>query len=172
MQLTRWIVADDAALLSPLMTQSTLPPAGSDTHTASDDDPREGGEPITLLHVEPDAGSTELLAELLAAFAPDSSVRSADGMAAALDTADAVDCIVTEQRLPDGSGVELLERLHERGIDIPVVFYTTCRDAETEVRALNAGADAYFSKRPERGQYYRLIERLRDLVDESDESDE
>ena len=34
--------------------------------------------------------------------------------------------------------------------------------------ALDAGADAFFAERPERGRYDRLIERLRGLVEGDD----
>jgi DNA-binding response OmpR family regulator len=150
------------------MTDSTQPPTASDaqtdTHGAAGDDPAEGEASVVLLHVEPDADSASLLAAFAEGFADGSAVRSVDGMAAALDAADAADCVVTEQQLPDGSGVELVERLRARGNDVPVAFHTTCREPETEARALDAGADAFFAKRPERGRYDRLVDRLRRLV--------
>lgn len=146
----------------PPMTDPTRTPTApddrTDTHTVGAS--TEDEDPVVLLHVEPDERS----AELLTAFADGSTVRSVDGMAGALAAADAVDCVVTEQRLPDGSGIELVERLRARGSDVPVVFHTTCRRAETEARALDAGADAYVPKRPEYGQYDCLLERLRGLV--------
>ena len=151
------------------MTRSTPSPAGTvprtGTHAAGDDAPRDGAAPAAVLHVEPDDGSAELLSALLAVFADDSAIRSVDGVAAALDVPDGVDCIVTEQRLPDGSGIELLERLRARSADVPVVFYTTCHDAATEARALDAGADGYFTKCPAPAQFRCLVERLCDLVD-------
>jgi DNA-binding response OmpR family regulator len=149
------------------MTDFTRSPTASDAqtdaHTAGGD-PTEDDGSVVLLHVEPDARSAELLAAFAERFADGFVVLSVDGMGAALDAVGAVDCVVTEQRLPDGSGVELVERLRERGSDVPVAFHTTCRERETESRALDAGADAYFSKRPERGQYDRILERLRGLV--------
>jgi DNA-binding response OmpR family regulator len=153
------------------MTDHTPPPTApdgrTDAHTTAGD-PAEGDAPVVLLHVEPDADSASLLAAFAEGFADGSAVRSVDGMAAALDAADAADCVVTEQQLPDGSGVELVERLRARGNDVPVAFHTTCREPETEARALDAGADAFFAKRPERGRYDRLVERLRRLVDRDD----
>lgn len=151
-----------------LMTDSTRSPTASDaqtdTQTAAGGDPSEDGGPVVLLHVEPDAGSVELLAAFAERFVDGFAVRSVDGMAAAVDAVDAVDGVVTEQRLPDGSGVELVERLRERGSDVPVVFHTTCRAAGTEARALDAGVDAYFTKRSKRGQYDCILERIRGLV--------
>ena len=140
----------------------TAPDDRTDAHTTGAS--TEDEDPVALLHVEPDERSAELLTAFAERIADGSTVRSVDGMAAALAAADAVDRVVTEQRLPDGSGIELVERLRARGSDVPVAFHTTCRGAETEARTLDAGADAYFAKRPECGQYDRLLERLRGLV--------
>ncbi|MDZ5812700.1 response regulator [Halorubrum sp. AD140] len=129
------------------------------------DGPAEGGGSVVLLHVEPDARSAELLAAFADRFADRFAVRSVGRMAAALDAVDEVDCVVTEQRLSDGSGVELVERLRGRGSEVPVVFHTTCRERATEAAALDAGADAYFSKRSERGQHDCVLDRIRGLLD-------
>lgn len=149
------------------MTDSARSPDSPDARTDSRpgrDDPAGDDGSIVLLHVEPYERSAELLGAFAERFADGVVVQSVGGAAAALDAIDAVDCVVTEQRLPDGSGVELVERLRERGSDVPVVFHTTCPADGTERRALEAGADAYFSKRSEYPQYDRILERLRGLV--------
>lgn len=124
--------------------------------------------PIDVLHVEPDPRSAELLASFAAHAGDRIAVRSVDGVAAALaavDGVDGVDCVVTEQRLPDGSGVELAERLKRDAGNLPVVFHTTCRGERTEARAFDVGADAYFEKQSARGQYERVLDRIRTLVE-------
>jgi len=156
------------------MTEHTAPTASDDTAVDDGTDPDDVADfadddvddpdAVALLHVEPDPRSAELFSAFVDRFADGFAVRSVDGMAAALDAVDEADCVVTEQRLPDGSGVELVERLRERGNETSVVFHTTCREDETEVRALDAGANAYFSKRSERGQYDCILERLRALA--------
>lgn len=137
------------------------------SRTAGDDSAEDDGE-IVLLHVEPDGRSTELLAAFAERFADGFAVRSVDEMGAALDAADAVDSVVTEQRLPDGSGVALVERLRADRPNLPIVFHTTCRSEDAEAKAFAAGADAYFEKRSERGQYGCLLDRVRALVDGDD----
>ncbi|WP_123620482.1 response regulator [Halorubrum sp. CSM-61] len=121
---------------------------------------------IDVLHVEPDPRSTELFATFAAHFADGVSVRTVRGTEAALAAVDDADCVVTEQRLPDGSGVELVDRLRRDGEDLPVVFHTTHRGERVEARAFGAGADAYFEKRPAPGQYERILDRVRTLVEE------
>jgi len=118
---------------------------------------------LDVLHVEPDPRSAELLATFAAHLADGVSVRSVTGVEAALAAVDDADCVVTEQRLPDGSGVELVERLRRDGEDLPVVFHTTCREEDVEARAFSAGADAYFWKLSTRGQYERIFDRVRTL---------
>lgn len=126
----------------------------------------EDSAPIRVLHVEPDPRSTELLETFAARLSAGIAVRSVDGVEAAISAVDGADAVVTEQRLPDGTGVELVERLRRDDRNVPVVFYTTCREELTEARAFGAGADAYFEKRTDGGQPRRLLERIRTLVTE------
>lgn len=140
----------------------------ADTHRADIDAASEDSEPIDLLHVEPDRRSADLL-KSFATHSPDPiAVRSVRGLEAALRAVADADCVVTEHRLPDGSGAELVERLRRDGESLPVVFHTTCRDDEAEARASDVGADAYFEKRSQRGQHKRLLRRVRTLVRERD----
>lgn len=160
----------------PIMTDHTTRPTSdaadlddaAANHSADGDDVAADADATALLHVEPDPRSAELFSVFVDRFADGVAVRSVDGMAAALNAVDEADCVVTEHRLPDGSGVELVDRIRRRGVEVAVVFHTTCREAETEAAALDAGADAYFAKRSERGQYDRVLERLRGLIGDDD----
>ena len=142
----------------------------------------EGGDaPITVLQVEPDARSAELLEAFAARLTDGVRVRSVDRFADALDAVETgvevdgervpVDCVVTEERLPDGCGVDLTERLREAGRRLPVVFHTTYPGEEREPAAFGAGADAYFEKGAERGRFDTIVDRIRGLVDERREGD-
>ncbi|WP_096394779.1 response regulator [Halorubrum trapanicum] len=167
------------------MPDNTSPPsdARADTNAAADrSEPTAAGAaetrhaPITVLQVEPDARSAELLEAFAARLTDRVRVRSVGRFADALDAVEtgvevdgervAVDCVVTEQRLPDGDGVDLTERLREAGRGVPVVFHTTCPGEEREAAAFGAGADAYFEKGSERGRFDAILDRIRALVDE------
>ncbi len=117
--------------------------------------------PVELLHVEPDRGAAEVAAAFFHWSLPTVRVRSVTRLADAASVVDAVDCVVTEHRLPDGTGVELVGRARERGVQTPVLFHTTCHDPLVRSRALDAGADVYVRKRSKRGQYDRLIAAVR-----------
>jgi two-component system, sensor histidine kinase and response regulator len=56
------------------------------------------------------------------------------------------DCIFIDYRLPDGNGVELLQKLREQGIRIPIVSLTGQRDDRIAVELMKAGASDYLSK--------------------------
>lgn len=133
-------------------------------------------EPITVLLVEPDPGCAELFAAFAARADGRFRVNAVRQLADALDAVAAgvrrgdewvaVDCVVAEHRLQQGSGVELVSRLRERGDEVPVVFHTTCPSDDAEAAAFEAGADAYFEKGAGRGRYAALLDRARSLVEE------
>jgi two-component system, response regulator RegA len=55
-----------------------------------------------------------------------------------------VDLAIVGLDLSDGDGVEIVERLHELRIDVPVLVLTADRSLERRTRALEAGADDVF----------------------------
>ena len=167
------------------MTDQTPPPsdARADTTAAADRTETNAAgavsdreAPVTVLQIEPDARSAELFETFAARLTDRVRVRSVERLADGLDAVEtgievdgervAVDCVVTEQRLPDGYGVDLTERLREVGPGVPVVFHTTCPSEEREAAAFGAGADAYFEKGSARGRFDAILGRIRRLVDE------
>ncbi len=64
---------------------------------------------------------------------------------AALASAD-FDAMVLDVMLPDGSGIELLERLRRRGNQTPVVLLTALDQTHDKIRGLDSGADDYLGK--------------------------
>ncbi len=56
------------------------------------------------------------------------------------------DAIVSDLRLKDGSGIDLLVWMKERGLETPVVIMTAFATTETTVHALNLGAVDFLTK--------------------------
>lgn len=56
------------------------------------------------------------------------------------------DCIFVDYRLPDGNGIELLQKLRNQGIDVPIVILTGQNDDRVAVELMKAGASDYLSK--------------------------
>lgn len=55
-------------------------------------------------------------------------------------------CVVADIRLPDMGGMEFLEELTKRGMDMPVIFTADQADIPTVVRAMKAGAVNFIQK--------------------------
>jgi len=57
-----------------------------------------------------------------------------------------VDAVVSDLRLTDGSGIDLLVWMQEKGLERPVVIMTAFATTETTVQALNLGAVDFLTK--------------------------
>jgi two-component system cell cycle response regulator CtrA len=71
------------------------------------------------------------------------------------------DAIVLDLGLPDISGLEVLRALRRARIDTPVIMISVVADAQSKIKALNAGADDYVTLPCNDGE---LIARLRAVV--------
>lgn len=56
------------------------------------------------------------------------------------------DLILLDWMLPDGSGVELLARLRREKIRTPILLFSSKKEVEDKVEALDGGADDYLEK--------------------------
>jgi two-component system, LuxR family, response regulator FixJ len=100
-----------------------------------------------VVHViDDDDGLRESLAFLLRSAALE--VRSFDSATAFLDALPhtAPGCIITDVRMPDMSGIELLRRLKELKIGVPVIVITGHGDIALAVEAMKIGAADFFEK--------------------------
>jgi DNA-binding NtrC family response regulator len=99
-----------------------------------------------LLIVEDDAALSELLASEL--DDQGYTVEVAAGRAAALQSLrrDAPDLVLTDLRLPDGSGFDVLSAALEHGCRPAVVLITAFGSVPQAVEALKAGADDFLTK--------------------------
>lgn len=59
---------------------------------------------------------------------------------------DVYSVIVSDRRLPDGDGTELITFLRERGDDTPAIMLTAAGDISDKVSGLDAGANDYLVK--------------------------
>jgi two-component system, LuxR family, response regulator FixJ len=107
----------------------------------------ENGAVQRIVHViDDDEGLRESLAFLLRSA--ELEVRSFESAKTFLDGLPnaALDCVITDVRMPDMSGIELLRRLKELKIDVPVIVITGHGDIALAVEAMKIGAADFFEK--------------------------
>lgn len=75
-------------------------------------------------------------------------------------------CLVTDLRMPDMSGVELLEKMTERGCMVPAVVITGHGDVPMAVAAMKAGAVDFIEKPFEDEVLVEAIKRAASVLDE------
>jgi two-component system, LuxR family, response regulator FixJ len=96
--------------------------------------------------VDDDEGLRESLAFLLRSAALE--VRSFESAKAFLDALPHAvpGCVITDVRMPDMNGIELLRRLKELKLGVPVVVITGHGDIALAVEAMKMGAADFFEK--------------------------
>lgn len=67
---------------------------------------------------------------------------------------------IIDVELPEGGGIELIEKLRETAPNIPVVAFTAARDPNRYAQALRAGADEVFSMREPIEELVRTARQL------------
>jgi CheY-like chemotaxis protein len=147
--------------------------AASIEERASVDDPdvlaldHRENRPAHVLLVDDDAPLVEILSETLTSGGY-SVARATDGRSAlAAVYRERPDLILTDLHMPDMNGLQLLRQV--RGdlstCQIPVIFLTTDKSLEAEIRALDLGADDYLNKPVEMarllGRVHRALVRAR-----------
>jgi two-component system response regulator FixJ len=70
---------------------------------------------------------------------------SAQAFLASLPDA-SLSCVITDVRMPDTSGIELIRRLKDLKVDIPVIVITGHGDVALAVEAMKLGATDFFEK--------------------------
>ncbi len=75
-------------------------------------------------------------------------VKSFDSAKTFLDALpdESLACVITDVRMPDMSGIDLLRRLKERKVGVPVIVVTGHGDIALAVEAMKIGAADFFEK--------------------------
>jgi two-component system response regulator PilR (NtrC family) len=69
-----------------------------------------------------------------------------------------IDICLTDMRLPDGDGLELVEWMQTNAAEVPVAVITAHGNVETAVKALKLGAFDFISKPLDLGQLRSIVE--------------
>jgi two-component system, NtrC family, response regulator PilR len=99
-----------------------------------------------VLVVDDEADIRELLMLTLSKMGVDADTAETCGEAYEYLKGNAYDLCLTDMRLPDGNGLNILEHISENYPNIPVAVITAYGSAENAVAALKAGAFDYLAK--------------------------
>jgi two-component system, NtrC family, response regulator AtoC len=99
-----------------------------------------------ILVIDDDAGFRELIETILTTegYQVDSAASVADGVR--MGAARQFDAVLTDLRLPDGSGIDVLRWFSEEMPGTPVVMITAYGTIESAVEAVKLGAEDYLGK--------------------------
>jgi DNA-binding NtrC family response regulator len=99
-----------------------------------------------VLVVDDDASIRATLADVLAAAGMQVTVAESGAQALARLGADNPDVVLSDVRMDDIGGLELLRTLHERAPDVDVILMTAYDDMPTVVAAMRDGAAEFLTK--------------------------
>jgi DNA-binding response OmpR family regulator len=99
-----------------------------------------------LLIVDDDSSMRLLLAEYFRRLGFEVEERESGAEALEPATSGRFDCFIFDVTMPEMTGLELLRRLRERGVQTPAMFLTAHDEVEAKVAGFEAGADDYLAK--------------------------
>ena len=104
-------------------------------------------KPIRILHVDDDLSCLKVAQRCLGTQG-EFQIETASSVEKAIERMkkEDFDVIVSDFKMPEKDGLEFLKKLRERGNDVPFIIFTGKGREEVAVKALNLGADGYFSK--------------------------
>jgi FixJ family two-component response regulator len=73
-------------------------------------------------------------------------------------TSDPPCCLILDQRMPDLTGLELVERLRSDGIMLPILLVTACPSPAIVARAAELGIEGVLEKPPDEGDILSFAE--------------
>ena len=131
---------------------------------------RHGGDGaagrLRVLYVDSDCDDITAVKETLSGSTDEFTVtvrETADDALETIGTA-SYDCIVSEHRLPDRDGIELLRAVREQSFDLPFLLFTDDGDESVASDAISAGVTDYVTKTPLSEQTALLRQRITSAV--------
>ena len=119
---------------------------------------------MNILYVEDDSVDMELARRAFRQVDAGFQVISASTVEEALaalahnrESGAQFDLVLTDLRLPDGSGLDILYAIRHAQLPLPVVVLTGQGDEDVAISAIKAGADDYITKR---GDYHRRLPEI------------
>lgn len=124
---------------------------------------KKSSKPLRVLVVDDEPHLRELVELTLLKMGLD--VELSEGVVAAIARLDqgGIDLCLTDMRMPDGSGLDVVRHIDQKGYDIPVAVITAYGSLDNAVEALKAGAFDYLAKPVSLDQLRTLVRSALDL---------
>src|SRR6266705_654343 len=101
---------------------------------------------VHVLHVDDDPDIRLLISASLRDFGYVVATAGTNAEALELAKQYKFDLCILDVRLPDGSGIELCQKIHQLQPGIPVLYYSAYASDEEQEAALSVCGDAYLKK--------------------------
>jgi len=125
-----------------------------------------GSDPIRVLHVDSDPDFAETFTTRLERddrFETGVATSASEGVDRL--TGAEFDCVVSAYGLPDRDGIEFLETIRERGLELPFFLFTGEGSEEIASNAISAGVTDYFGKKSGTEQFPVVTNRIDQAVE-------
>ena len=112
----------------------------------------------SILIVDDEASIRESLQKVLSKAGYQTTTASSGNEAFALLSVQPMDIVLTDLKMPDGDGVELLKNVKKKFADIEVILLTGYGTIETAVEAMKAGAYDFITKPPKKAVVLNTVD--------------
>ena len=123
---------------------------------------------MQILHIEDDPLFADLVSTFLERVNEDFDITTETDPLQALERLDQmnVDCVVSDYDMPNLNGLEVLETVRERNLDVPFILFTGKGSEEIASDAITAGVTDYLQKESGTDQYEVLANRIENAIDQ------
>ncbi len=118
--------------------------------------------PAKILLIEDDPGVTDTLRRVLAEEGHSVVVEKRGDTGLARATAESFHVVITDLKLPGGSGLEIVRQLHAAQPRLPIILVTAFGTTDTAIEAMKHGAYDYLLKPFDMQQMIDLVGRAAD----------
>jgi len=113
-----------------------------------------------ILHVDDEPDIRLLISASLREFGYVVATAGTNAEALTLVQEFKFDLCILDVRLPDGSGIELCQKIHELQPSIPILYYSAYASDEEQQAALSVCGDAYLKKPVSATELKKTIAKL------------